>query len=75
LAFQIKCFIKGDENYYQTRVSLAEAYIGTLTESFYYHPSRMKQAIRFLSKSSFIEVYSPWKDYYRARNNTYTCLF
>ncbi len=67
-------FIKGDENDYQTRAHLAGAFIGTIIESLYFHPSPLKKTVKFLNKLSLIEVDSPWKDYYRVRNYTYTYI-
>lgn len=67
-----KFFIRGDEQEYQLRASEAGAYIATVIDSLYYHPSfSSKESRKFLGKD-FINSYdAPWKEYYGIRNMTY----
>ncbi len=53
-------FIKGDEAEYTMRARNADAFIATVINSVYYHPSAPEGVME-----------APWKEYYRSRNYTY----
>lgn len=65
-------FIKGDEVDYKQRAFDAGGYIATLVDSRYYHPYVPTKEQRIMGKLVPICVESPWKEYYTARNLTYT---
>ena len=65
-------FIKGDEVDYKQRAFDAGAYVATLTDSKYYHPYVPTQEKVILGKLVPVCVEAPWKEYYVARNLTYT---
>ena len=65
-------FIKGDEVDFKQRAFDASAYVATLTDSKYYHPIVPTQEKYILGKLVPVCVEAPWKEYYVARNLTYT---
>ena len=65
-------FIKGDEIDFKQRAFDAGAYVATLTNSKYYHPYVPTQEKVILGKLVPVCVEAPWKEYYVARNLTYT---
>lgn len=65
-------FIKGDEVDYKQRTFEAGGYVATLTESKYYHPYVPTKEKVLLGKLVPVCVEAPWKEYYSARNLTFT---
>lgn len=65
-------FIKGDEVDYKQRAFDAGAYVATVVDSRYYHPYVPTQEKVILGKLVPVCVEAPWKEYYVARNLTYT---
>lgn len=64
-------FIKGDENDYMIRANKTKAFIGTVTNSLYYHPALPINFKKILGMSIALKTEAPWKEYYRSRNYTY----
>lgn len=65
-------FIRGDEQEYQLRATEANAFIATVTDSLYYHPSFTPREVKNFLGKTFINSYDlPWKEYYGTRNMTY----
>ena len=64
-------FIKGDENDYQDRAIRNGAFLATVVESIYYHPSISKAKYKFMGKNKETDAEAPWKEYYKTRNYTY----
>lgn len=64
-------FIKGDETDYTNRAKDAGAFIATVVNSFYFHPSMKKNNIKRLFFTFENNLEAPWKEYYRARNYTF----
>lgn len=66
-------FIKGDEKEYLYRALKYKAYIGTVTDSVYNHPSPRKnmEQKNFCGKLVTNNIEAGWKEYYNMRN---TCL-
>lgn len=65
-------FIKGDEVDYKQRAFDANGYVATLVNSRYYHPCVLTKEKRIMGKMVPVCVEAPWKEYYTARNLTYT---
>lgn len=65
-------FIKGDEVDYKQRTFDANGYVATLVDSRYYHPYVPTKEKRIMGKLVPVCVEAPWKEYYTARNLTYT---
>lgn len=65
-------FIKGDEVDYKQRAFDAGGYVATVIDSRYYHPYVPTKEKYILGKLVPICVEAPWKEYYVARNLTYT---
>lgn len=65
-------FIKGDEVDYKQRTFDANGYVATLVDSRYYHPYVPTMEKRIMGKLVPVCVEAPWKEYYTARNLTYT---
>lgn len=65
-------FIKGDEVDFKQRAIDAGAYVATLPNSKYYHPYVPTVEKKLLGKLVPVCVEAPWKEYYVARNLTYT---
>lgn len=65
-------FIKGDEVDFKQRAFDAGAYVATLVDSKYHHPYVPTQEKVILGKLVPVCVEAPWKEYYVARNLTYT---
>lgn len=68
-------FIKGDESDYERRAKEAEAYVATVIDSVYKHPSvknNVKKRIFGHTVDVFVEA--PWKEYYSTRNYIYSIL-
>lgn len=65
-------FIKGDEVDFKQRAIDAGAYVATLTDSRYYHPYVPTVEKKLLGKLVPVCVEAPWKEYYVARNLTYS---
>lgn len=65
-------FIKGDEVDYKQRTFDAGGYVVTVTDSRYIHPRPETQEKVVLGKKVPFYVEAPWKEYYAARNFTYT---
>ena len=61
-------FIRGDEVDYQSRAKKADAFIATVVNSMYYHPSAELVPLRWRGRTVYIGTYSPWKGYYLVRN-------
>lgn len=64
-------FIKGDETDYQNRAIKSGAFVATVVDSLYYHPSIKRPRIKKLFFSFENDLEAPWKEYYRARNYTF----
>lgn len=68
-------FIWGDESDYTLRAYKFGAFIGTATDSLYYHPRRKEKERRFLWKTIYVGGDTPpWKRYYSVRNGVYSAL-
>lgn len=65
-------FIKGDEIDYKERTFDAGGYVATVVASRYYHPCVPTKEKVILGKKVPVCVEAPWKEYYVARNLTYT---
>lgn len=67
-------FIGYDEVEYITRGQMnAGSKFITVTNSIFYHPSRLPEKyVSFLGKKIVYKDYPTWKDYYRVRNTVYT---
>ena len=64
-------FIKGDEMDYNYRAKDAGAIIATVVNSKYFHPSPVSREIKIFGQIFSIATEAPWKEFYKARNNTY----
>lgn len=64
-------FIRGDEVDFQSRATKAGAYISTVVDSIYYHPSADLTPMRWRGETVYVGVCPPWKGYYLVRNYTY----
>lgn len=68
-------FIKGDENDYIRRSYAVGAYVASIANSFYFHPrSNGYEKKKVFGKEMYVYVEAPWKEYYSARNYTYSYL-
>ena len=68
-------FIKGDENDYIRRAQSVNTVIQTIVDSRYFHPRSMGYKKRkVLGHDMYIYIEAPWKEYYSARNYTYSYL-
>lgn len=65
-------FIKGDEVDYKQRAFDVGGYVATVVNSRYYHPRVPTKEKYILGKLVPVYVETPWKEYYTARNLTYT---
>lgn len=67
-------FIGYDEVEYITRGQVkANSKLITVTNSLYYHPSRLpEEYVSFMGKKIVYKSHPVWKDYYRTRNTVYT---
>ena len=61
-------FIRGDDTDYQNRASNAGAYIVTVTNSIYYHPTFELYKVKWRGRIVRVGICSPWKAYYQIRN-------
>lgn len=64
-------FIRGDEVDYQNRAKKSGAFIATVMNSFYYHPSAELKILKWRGQMVIAEPVSPWKSYYLMRNKVY----
>lgn len=64
-------FIRGDETDYEKRALKVGAYLGTVVNSFYYHPMVKREYFKFLCFKYLNDFEAPWKEYYMARNYTF----
>ena len=65
-------FIKGDEIDYTKRAIKANAFVATIVDSLYYHPSiKGIKECNIGNKDYNIYIESPWKEYYSVRNYVY----
>lgn len=64
-------FIKGDEIDYCSRARAVGAYMATVCDSLYMHPTPAKCYARILWKEYIAITDAPWKEYYLSRNYTY----
>lgn len=63
-------FIRFDEVDYFKRSLKSNAFVGTVVDSLYYHPSTSSMIAKKLFGKTFINEYeSPWKEYYKMRNS------
>lgn len=65
-------FVKGDEVDFKQRAFDAGAYVATVVASRYHHPCVPTREKVILGKLVPVCVEVPWKEYYVARNLTYT---
>lgn len=66
-----KFFIRGDEVDYQSRAQQAGAFIATVVDSVYYHPSAEMLPLRWRGRTVYFGICPPWKVYYTVRNYVY----
>lgn len=64
-------FIRGDDVDYYKRAVNVGAYIATVTDSIYYHPTFEMFEISWKGRKITVGTCSPWKSYYQIRNYTY----
>lgn len=64
-------FVYGDEVDYQNRAIKDGAFIGSVTNSRYYHPSAGKVSFRWRGGKAFFIIHPPWKEYYAVRNSVF----
>lgn len=65
-------FIKGDEVEYMNRANKSNAFVATVIDSLYYHPSvNSNKFLKVGKKQMELYVEKPWKEYYTVRNYTY----
>lgn len=64
-------FIRGDEVDYQSRALKSGAFIATVIDSLYYHPSPTLIPYNWRGKTVYMGTASPWKNYYQVRNYVY----
>lgn len=64
-------FIRGDEVEYQKRAAMAGAYIATVVNSWYFHPTFELFSIKWLGRKIQVGICPPWKSYYQIRNYVY----
>ena len=64
-------FIKGDEEDYYRRAKKADAFVATIVDAYYYHPTLERIKGRVFTREFSASTEAPWKEYYRARNYTY----
>lgn len=68
-------FIKGDENDYIRRAQSVNAVIQTIVDSRYYHPRSIGyKKKKVLGHDMYVYIEAPWKEYYSARNYTFSYL-
>ena len=66
-------FISGDELDYVFRALKSGAFMGTATESLYYHPRANYEKKKFLWKTIYVGGDTPpWKYYYTVRNGVFS---
>ncbi len=67
-------FIKGDEHEFILRSIEKEAFIATVVDSLYKHPTIPTAEYILFGKKISLTLEKPWKEYYRARNYVYMYL-
>ena len=66
-------FIRGDEVDYQERAKRAGAYLATVIDSLYYHPTCELKMVKWRKRIIYVGICNAWKSYYLIRNYVYRC--
>ena len=72
IGFPVKeFFVYGDETEYMLRAKASGAPLYTVVDSFYFHPSLLKQEKKFLGRKFAVSEVPLWKTYCSARNSAF----